>query len=70
MKQNLWWATGYNLISVPLAARVIDPTGFALPREAGALLMSASPSPSPDTASNASLLPASGITLNSAREDP
>ena len=23
MKQNLWWAAGYNLISVPLAAGVL-----------------------------------------------
>jgi P-type Cu2+ transporter len=27
MKQNLWWAAGYNLISVPLAAGVLAPTG-------------------------------------------
>ncbi|WP_032393453.1 HAD-IC family P-type ATPase, partial [Rhodococcoides fascians] len=25
MKQNLWWAAGYNLISVPLAAGVLAP---------------------------------------------
>ena len=28
MKQNLWWAAGYNLISVPLAAGVLAPIGF------------------------------------------
>ena len=27
MKQNLWWAAGYNLISVPLAAGVLAPPG-------------------------------------------
>ena len=42
MKQNLWWAAGYNLISVPLAAGVLAPIGFILPMEVGALLMSAS----------------------------
>ncbi len=42
MTQNLWWAAGYNLISVPLAAGVLAPIGFILPMEVGALLMSAS----------------------------
>ena len=42
MKQNLWWAAGYNLISVPLAAGVLAPIGFILPMEIGALLMSGS----------------------------
>jgi Cu2+-exporting ATPase len=42
MKQNLWWAAGYNLLSVPLAAGVLAPVGFVLPMSIGALLMSAS----------------------------
>ena len=42
MKQNLWWAAGYNLISVPLAAGILAPVGFVLPMSIGALLMSAS----------------------------
>ncbi|MFD1531145.1 heavy metal translocating P-type ATPase [Pseudonocardia aurantiaca] len=42
MKQNLWWAAGYNLISVPLAAGVLAPVGFVLPMSVGALLMSLS----------------------------
>ncbi|MBC7724555.1 MAG: copper-translocating P-type ATPase [Burkholderiaceae bacterium] len=42
MRQNLAWAAGYNLISVPLAAGVLAPIGFILPMEIGALLMSAS----------------------------
>ncbi|KQV25728.1 MULTISPECIES: heavy metal translocating P-type ATPase [unclassified Microcella] len=42
MTQNLWWAAGYNLISVPLAAGVLAPIGFILPMSVGALLMSAS----------------------------
>ena len=42
MRQNLWWAAGYNLISVPLAAGILAPIGFVLPMAVGALLMSAS----------------------------
>jgi Cu2+-exporting ATPase len=42
MKQNLWWAAGYNLISVPLAAGILAPVGFVLPMSIGALLMSLS----------------------------
>ncbi|HRQ01005.1 MAG TPA: heavy metal translocating P-type ATPase [Terrimesophilobacter sp.] len=42
MRQNLWWAAGYNLVSVPLAAGVLAPIGFVLPMSVGALLMSAS----------------------------
>ena len=42
MKQNLWWAAGYNLISVPLAAGVLAPIGFVMPMSVGAILMSLS----------------------------
>ncbi|GHF04104.1 hypothetical protein GCM10011600_00480 [Pseudolysinimonas yzui] len=42
MKQNLWWAAGYNLLSVPLAAGVLAPLGFVLPMSVGAILMSLS----------------------------
>jgi len=42
MAQNLWWAAGYNLLSVPLAAGVLAPLGFVLPMSVGAILMSAS----------------------------
>lgn len=42
MKQNLWWAAAYNLISVPLAAGILAPIGFVLPMSVGAVLMSAS----------------------------
>ena len=42
MTQNLWWAAGYNLISVPLAAGILAPIGFVLPMAVGALLMSLS----------------------------
>ncbi|MVT27455.1 heavy metal translocating P-type ATPase [Nesterenkonia alkaliphila] len=42
MKQNLWWAAGYNLAAVPLAAGVLAPIGFVLPMSIGAILMSVS----------------------------
>ena len=42
MLQNLWWAAGYNLAAVPLAAGVLAPIGISLPMELGAVLMSVS----------------------------
>ncbi|WP_413451249.1 heavy metal translocating P-type ATPase [Georgenia phoenicis] len=42
MKQNLWWAAGYNIAAVPLAAGVLAPIGFILPMSVGAILMSLS----------------------------
>ena len=42
MKQNLAWATGYNLLAIPAAAGVFIPWGIILRPEWGALLMSAS----------------------------
>ncbi len=42
MWQNLIWATGYNIISVPLAAGVLAGVGFVLSPAAGAVLMSLS----------------------------
>ena len=42
MRQNLWWAAGYNLVAVPLAAGVLAPIGFVMPMSVGALLMSLS----------------------------
>ncbi|RIQ34168.1 heavy metal translocating P-type ATPase [Jiangella rhizosphaerae] len=42
MVQNLVWATGYNLLSVPLAAGVLAPIGFVLPPAAAAVAMTAS----------------------------
>ena len=42
MWQNLVWATGYNLASVPLAAGVLAGIGFVLPPAAGAVAMSLS----------------------------
>ncbi|WP_271396121.1 copper-translocating P-type ATPase [Neomicrococcus lactis] len=42
MWQNLVWATGYNIISVPLAAGVLAFAGIVLSPAAGAVLMSLS----------------------------
>ncbi|XAS66958.1 heavy metal translocating P-type ATPase [Micrococcaceae bacterium Sec5.7] len=42
MWQNLVWATGYNVISVPLAAGVLAFAGVVLSPAAGAVLMSVS----------------------------
>ncbi|MCL5735352.1 MAG: cadmium-translocating P-type ATPase [Actinobacteria bacterium] len=42
MVQNLGWATGYNLIAVPLAAGVAASAGIVLSPAVGAALMSAS----------------------------
>ena len=42
MMQNLWWAAGYNILAIPLAAGVLAPIGFVLPMALGAVLMSAS----------------------------
>ena len=42
MWQNLVWATGYNIIAVPLAAGVLAFAGVILSPAAGAVLMSAS----------------------------
>ena len=40
--QNLWWAAGYNIVALPLAAGVLAPFGFLLSPAGGALLMSLS----------------------------
>ncbi|WP_461183174.1 copper-translocating P-type ATPase [Virgibacillus kimchii] len=42
MVQNLWWATGYNIFAIPLAAGVLAPIGIVLSPAAGAVLMSLS----------------------------
>ena len=42
MVQNLWWAGGYNLLAVPLAAGVLAPIGIIMPMSVGAVLMSLS----------------------------
>ena len=42
MRQNLWWAAGYNVAAIPLAAGVLAWAGFVLPMAVGAVLMSLS----------------------------
>ena len=42
MIQNLWWAAGYNVVALPLAAGVAAPWGLLLSPAVGAVLMSAS----------------------------
>jgi Cu2+-exporting ATPase len=42
MVQNLWWAAGYNILAIPLAAGVLARYGILLSPAVGAILMSAS----------------------------
>ncbi|TFJ94379.1 heavy metal translocating P-type ATPase [Lentibacillus salicampi] len=42
MIQNLWWAAGYNIVAIPLAAGVLAPIGIVLSPAVGAVLMSLS----------------------------
>ena len=42
MIQNLWWAAGYNIVAIPLAAGVLHARGLVLSPAVGAVLMSLS----------------------------
>ncbi len=42
MLQNLFWATGYNVVALPLAAGILAPWGILLSPAVGALFMSLS----------------------------
>ncbi len=42
MLQNLAWATGYNVVAIPVAAGILAPWGVQLPMAVGALAMSLS----------------------------
>ena len=42
ISQNIIWATGYNIIALPLAAGLLEPVGISLSPAIGALFMSLS----------------------------
>jgi P-type Cu2+ transporter len=42
MVQNLVWATGYNLVAIPVAMGLLVPWGIDLPMSVGAIVMSVS----------------------------
>jgi P-type Cu2+ transporter len=42
MVQNLWWATGYNVVAIPVAAGALYWAGIVLTPAVGAMLMSVS----------------------------
>jgi len=66
MVQNLWWAAGYNIVAIPLAAGVLAPVGFVLPMAVGAVLMSLS---TIIVALNAQLLRRVDLTTGSRDDD-
>lgn len=42
MVQNLWWATGYNVLAIPVATGALYSAGIPLTPAVGAVLMSVS----------------------------
>jgi len=42
MNENLVWATGYNVIAIPVAAGILVPVGIVMPPEVAAITMTAS----------------------------
>ena len=42
MVQNLWWAAGYNIVAIPLAAGILYSYGIVIQPAIGTLLMSIS----------------------------
>jgi Cu2+-exporting ATPase len=60
MLQNLWWAAGYNVFAIPLAAGVLAGWGILLPPAFAAVLMSLS---TVIVAANAQLLRRADLTV-------
>lgn len=63
MIQNLIWATGYNIVALPLAAGIFAPIGFVLSPAVGAVFMSLS---TIVVAINAQLLRRAELTISPA----
>jgi len=63
MLQNLWWAAGYNIAAIPLAAGALAWAGLTLPMAVGAVLMSLS---TIVVAANAQLLRRTDLGMGSA----
>jgi Cu2+-exporting ATPase len=40
--QNLWWAAGYNVVAIPLAAGALEWAGVSMPPAVAAVMMSVS----------------------------
>jgi Cu2+-exporting ATPase len=66
MIQNLFWATAYNIVAIPLAAGILAPWGIVLPMAAGAVAMSAS---TIIVAANAQLLRGQRLRREGAKHD-
>jgi Cu2+-exporting ATPase len=60
MVRNLWWAAGYNIVAIPLAAGVLAGQGLVRHPAVGAVLMSGS---TVIVAINARTVAAAGIAL-------
>ena len=67
MVQNLWWAAGYNVVAIPLAAGVLARVGIVLSPALGAVLMSLS---TVIVAVNAQLLGRAGISPGAPTDEP
>ena len=67
MVQNLWWAAGYNIVAIPLAAGILAGKGVLLSPAVGAIFMSLS---TVIVAINAQLLRGTGRRLAPTRTAP
>jgi Cu2+-exporting ATPase len=64
--QNIWWAAGYNIVMIPLAAGVAAPWGLVVPPALGAVFMSIS---TIVVAINAQLLRRTDLTVTASPSD-